>query len=224
VGRTIDVGGWKGLAGPSPGSQAATLALWPEEFLEAWDRAGARLFLAALAPLQLETRVAARITIRGTGIGATVTGPVVAARRIGGPGVTPGVFLGISARALGAVHYLEKVARGIPVDFNERDPRYAVHWRVAVRTASGDLEATTLNVSEQGCLVAWPGPTLEVGEVVRLRPRALFGPTVEAAVCWAKGREEAQHMAGLRLTADGMPARRWRAAVQRAVLRGALPA
>jgi len=223
VGRTVEIGSRNGSAGP-PRGQALALALWPEEFLEGWDRAGMRLFLAAPGPLPLETRVAARITIRGTGIAATVTGPVVAARRIGGPGVTPGVFLGISARALGAVHYLERVARGIPVDFNERDPRYAVHWRVALRTGNGGLEGTTLNVSEHGCLVAWPGPPLEPGETVLLRPRTLFGPTLQADVCWAAGRDGAQRTAGLRFTADGLPARRWRSAVQRAVRRGALPA
>jgi hypothetical protein len=222
--RTIDIGSQSPAAVRRPGAHGATVALWPEEYLEAWDRANSRLFIAALAQLPLESKVAARITIRGTGIGATVSGVVVAARRIGGPGVTPGVFVGISSRGMGPSLYLERVARGLPVDFNERDPRYAVQWRVSLRCAGMELEATTLNVSDAGCLVTWPGPPLEVGEPVVLRPRLLFGPTLSAAVCWESGRDGAPRSAGLRLTAEGRAARRWRTAVQRAVLRGALPA
>jgi hypothetical protein len=197
------------------------LALWPEEYLHGWDRSSARLFLPTLDRLDLGAPVAWRITIRGTGIGATVTGSVVAARRRGGPGAPPGLFLGLSGRGFTAAAYLERVARGQPVDFNERDPRYTVRWPVRLRGPHGAFQATTLDVSESGCAVVWPGPAPAVGEPVSLRRPTLFAPAVRASVRWARPLDGHHQVAGLQLLAEGWTSRRWRAAVKREAWRGA---
>lgn len=200
---------------------ALALQLWPEEFVEGWEPIPSRLFLPALAGSPLGTTAAVRVTIRGTGIAATVTGPVIAARRIGSQTLAPGVFLGLRGRGAAAAAYLEKVARGQPVDFSERDPRYAARWRVALSGSRGRFSATTLNVSEEGCQVTWPGPAVAVGEAIRIRLRTLFGPTLVGSVCWANGPGPQSHTAGLRLRLIGRAGRRWRSAVERAANGGA---
>jgi hypothetical protein len=102
------------------------LELWPDEFLSGWEPPASRLFLRELADAPLAAKIAIRITIRGTGIGATVAGSVVAARRGTSPSLPAGGYLALSRRAASVARYLEQVALGLPVDYNERDPRYAV--------------------------------------------------------------------------------------------------
>lgn len=211
--------------GPGPagwaGALASTMQLWPEEYIDGWDPGTSRLFLPTMAETPLGTFASIRITIRGTGIGATVTGPVVAARRIGGSALVPGVFLGLEGRAASAADYLERVARGQPVSFHERDPRYAVAWRLALSSERGRFWATTVNVSGEGCLVTWPGPALSVGEAIGVRIKALFAPTLRAAVCWSDGADAMARTAGLRLTVLGRAGRKWRSAVEKAADDGA---
>lgn len=211
--------------GPFPAraneTPATILNLWPEEYLEGWDPGASRLFLPALAETPLGTHAAIRITIRGTGIAATVTGPIVAARRIGSSALVPGVVLGVEGRGAAAAAYLERVARGQPVEWNERDPRYAVAWRLLITGDRGRFWATTINVSQEGCSVTWPGPTLKVGQEIRVRTGALFAPTLLASVCWAGEPEHATRSAGLRLVLGGRAGRRWRTAVEQAALSGA---
>ncbi len=211
--------------GPFPAmaneTPATILNLWPEEYLEGWDPRATRLFLPALAETPLGTHAAVRITIRGTGIAATVTGPIVAARRIGSSALVPGVVLGVEGRGAAAAAYLERVARGQPVDWNERDPRYAVAWRLLITGDRGRFWATTIDVSREGCSLTWPGPTLSVGEEIRIRTRALLAPNLTASVCWAGEPERAARSAGLRLLVDGRAGRRWRSAVEHAALSGA---
>ena len=211
--------------GPFPArdneTPAAVLNMWPEEYLDGWDAPGSRLFLPALAETPLGTHAVVRITIRGTGIAATVTGPIVAVRRIGGSALVPGVFLGLDGRGAAAAAYLDRVARGQPVDWTERDPRYAVAWRLVITGGRGRFRATTVNVSQVGCSVTWPGPALAVGDGVLLGTSALFGPTMMASVCWAGEPAGAARSAGLRLVPRGRAGRKWRSAVEHAALGGA---
>ena len=211
--------------GPFPAraneTPATILNLWPEEYLEGWDPRVFRLFLPVLAETPLGTHAAVRITIRGTGIAATVTGPIVAARRIGSSALVPGVVLGVEGRGAAAAAYLERVARGQPVDWNEREPRYAVAWRLLITGNRGRFWATTIDVSQEGCSVTWPGPTLSVGQEIRVRTGALFAPALAASVCWAGEPERAARTAGLRLLLGGRAGRRWRSAVEQAALSGA---
>lgn len=200
---------------------ATILNLWPEEYLEGWDAPSSRLFLPALAETPLGTHAVVRIAIRGTGIAATVNGPIVAARRIGGSALVPGVFLGLEGRGAAAAAYLERVAKGQPVDWNERDPRYAVAWRLVITGGRGRFWATTVNVSQDGCSVTWPGPTLAVGDEIRVGTSALFGPSMLASVCWAGDPQRAARSAGLRLLLKGRAGRKWRSAVEHAALGGA---
>jgi hypothetical protein len=212
-------GGRTGGGGVDPLTLA--IQLWPEEFVRAWDPVGSQLFLVELANVPLGTTVSVRITIRTTGISATVTGPIIGARRVGGTALVPGAFIALRGRAAAAAAYLDRVANSRPVDFSERDPRYAVAWRVALTSAKGRFRATTVNVSEQGCQVTWPGPTVSVGEAIRIRLQTILGPTLHASVCWSEGPGAHANLAGLHLTLSGRAARRWRSAVERAARSGA---
>lgn len=196
------------------------LQLWPEEFLSGWEPEASRLFLPALSALELGTQVMLRISIRGTGIGATVSGPVIAVRRAQGASLTPGAYLSLRGRAAGAGRYLERVARGLPVEFNERDPRFAVSWDVTLAGEWGRYPATTENVSSEGCALTWRGPAVEVGLRVMVERPGFLAPRVLARVCWSSISGPVSS-AGLRLEPAGRAGRRWQSALVREVKRGA---
>ncbi len=203
-------------------SQSTSVELRPGEFLAGWDPATSRLFLPVLPESRVGMFVAVRISIRGTGIAATVTGTVVAVRRLGGRTLVPGVSLALEGGRASAANYLALVARGTPVDFNERDPRYAVERRLALTRGKNRFEATTINVSQGGCCVAWPGAAPAIGEAVRIRPgRAFLGPTIGATVCWAGGSRDPAVRAGLRVHAIGRAARTWQSIVEQSARAGA---
>lgn len=192
------------------------------EFLDGWDAGASTLFVPALADSRAGAQAAVRVTIRGTGIAATVTGTVVAVRRAGSRALAPGVVLALDGAGPWAARYLAEVARGRPVDFNEREPRYAFEWPLTItREASGRFESTTVNVSESGCCVRWSGPAPAVGETVRLRSGpSLLGATLEATVCWVGG-PGAPDSAGLRLRTAGRGGKAWRSLVEEAARSGA---
>lgn len=209
---------------PPGGLVAAALDLWPEEFQVGWDPSSSRLFLPALENSRAGTRAAVRITIRGTGIGATVSGPIVATRRVGTPALPLGVFLGLDARGCAAARYLERVARGLPVDFNERDPRYAAAWRIWLRGEKVSAWATTSDVSQGGCSVQVLGARLSAGDSIEVRRPSflgLLGPALPATICWASDDGWPTTRAGLSLGGLGRAARTWQTAVEQAARAGA---
>lgn len=199
----------------------ATVEPAPGEYLEGWAPDASRLFVPALADARAGAPAAIRIVIRGTGIGATVTGTVVAVRRAGSRALVPGIFLALEGGGVAAASYLARVARGRPVDFNEREPRYAFERRLTVtRRATGRFESTTVNVSESGCCIRLSGSGPEVGETLRIRSGVL-GPALEATVCWVGGPGALADSAGLRLRPSGRAGRRWRSLVEEAARSGA---
>ena len=195
-----------------------------EEFLAGWDPAASRLFVSAAALLEARagTTAAVRITIRRTGIAATVVGTVRAVRRAGSRALPAGVSLGLDARAAGAARYLAQVAQGRPVDFNDREPRYVVERPVVIAPAQARaFPSVTVNVSESGCCVRWAGPAPRVGDAVRVRAgRFPFASVAGATVCWAATAGELGPAAGLRLAPVGRAARRWHSLVERAAAAG----
>jgi hypothetical protein len=206
-------------ARPNAGMPTA-LELEPEEYLSGWDPQTARLFLPVLASARLNARVAIRITIRRTGIGATVSGPVVAVRHAPGPGLPAGGQLALAGRSAGPANYLAQVARGLPVDFNERDPRFAVAWGLTLGGAAGNVQAQTVNVSEEGCAVSWRGAPVRPGTRVLVRRGRLLATTLPAVVCWSTAAEGLAS-AGLHLEPGPRAGQAWRAALDREVRRGA---
>lgn len=201
----------------------ATVEPEPEDYLAGWDAEASRLFLPALVEARAGVKAAVRVTIGGTGIAATVTGTVVGVRRAGSRALAPGVFVALDSGGVAAAGYLARVARGRPVDFNEREPRYLLERPLAVaHPTAGRFESTTVNVSESGCCVRWSGPPPAAGEAVRIRPGpALLGSALDATVCWVGGPGALADAAGLRLQPAGLAGRLWRALVEKAARSGA---
>ncbi len=204
---------------------AATVELRGQDFLVGWDAAASRLFVssAALVEGRAGALAAVRIGIRGTGIAATVMGTVVAVRRAGTPSLPAGVSLALDPRGASAARYLALVSQGRPVEFNEREPRYALERPVTVAPEGADrFESNTVNVSASGCCVRWPGPAPGVGDTLRIRPgRTFLAPAAWATVCWAARAADQGGTAGLRLDVAGRAARTWRSLVEQAARSGA---
>jgi len=197
------------------------LELWPDEFLAGWEASASRLFLRELAEAPLAAKAAIRITICGTGIAATVVGSVVATRRGFSRSLPAGGYLALPGRAAGTARYLERVALGLPVDYNERDPRYAVAWDLLLAAGPGRLGARTQNVSAEGCSLTWRGAVLTVGSWVTVRRRRLFSVGLQAKVCWS-AFDDGTPCAGLHLETAGRAWLSWRTLVDREVRRGAM--
>jgi len=188
------------------------LNLAPAQYLAGWNPESGKLFLPALSDARSGDEVAARVGILGQGIRATVFGAVALVRRFGRPSLPPGVELVLDATSLPAARFLALAARGEPIEFREREPRHVATRPLRVRGERGEARsATTLNVSQGGCALAWAGPLPGVGEVLAVKlGDGLLAPTARAVVCWAAGVPP-QGAVGLRLVGEGRAARAWRA-------------
>jgi hypothetical protein len=201
---------------------AATVELRAEDYLRNWDEEASRLFVSARLEARAGARAAIRIGIHGTGIASTVMGTIVAVRRAGSRTLPPGIALALDEHGRSAARYLALVARGRPVDWNEREPRYAFERRVTIAPPWTDpFDSTTVNVSDSGCCVRWPGRVPAVGEMLRLRPGAFLAAFAGATVCWAATSGAWGDAAGLRVQAIGRAARAWHAIVEHAARSGA---
>ena len=191
-----------------------SLNLEPAQFLSAWRGATGSLFLPALSDARVGDAVAARVGIYGQPIRATVFGRVSAVRKVGRPALPPGIDLALDRASLPAAGFLAMAARGEAVSFRDRKARYAAERSLTIVHTTGTLETTTLNLSEGGCSVRWPGQLPLVGDVVGIRlGGGLFPPVARAVVCWNQPGGPVERSVGLRLISEGRGARAWRALV-----------
>ena len=192
------------------------------QFLGGWRPETGVLFLPALSESRVGEVVAVRVGIYGQAIRATLFGKVALVRRVGRPALPPGVELSLDKASLPAAGFLAAAARGEPVSFRERSPRYAVERRLSVGHGKEQLETTTLNVSEGGCALRWAGPLPLVGDMVTFRMGAgLFAPTARAVVCWNQPGGAVERSVGLRVIGEGRAGKAWRALVVEAIQSGA---
>lgn len=186
-------------------------------------RPGARtIFLPTLSDVGVGEEVAVRVGIVGQPIRATLFGRISVVRRVGRPALPPGVEVRLDGPSVAAAGFLAMAARGEPVTFNERLPRFA--HEAALRVAHGGVavEATTLNVSEGGCALRWPGQLPLVGDVVAVKlGRGLLAPTARAIVCWTQPGGPVERSVGLRVVSEGRAGRAWRALVEKVAASGA---
>ena len=130
------------------GMHSIALNLEPAQYLSGWRAEAGSLFLPALSESRVGEEVAVRVGIYGQPIRATLFGKVALVRRVGRPSLPPGIDLALDRASMPAARFLAMAARGEPVSFRERAPRYAAERRVRVTTASGEVhEATTINVT-----------------------------------------------------------------------------
>jgi hypothetical protein len=192
------------------------------QYLAGWRPEAGSLFLPTLSDTRVGAEVAVRVGIYGQPIRATLFGKVAVVRRVGRPALPPGVELHLDKISLAAGGFLAMAARGEPVTFTERQPRWS-HERPLVFVHAGVSQtATTLNVSEGGCSVRWSGQLPLVGDLVEIRlGDGFFAPSARAIVCWNQPGGAVERSVGLRVVAAGRAARAWRALVEKVARSGA---
>jgi len=192
------------------------------QYLAGYRPEAGNLFLPTLSESRVGERVAVRVGIHGQTIRATLFGKISHVRRIGRPALPPGVELHLDRHSVAAAGFLAMAARGEPVTFKERLPRWSHETKLAVEHAGTAVEAVTINVSEGGCAVRWTGPLPLVGDVVAIRlGEGLFAPTARAIVCWNQPGGAVDRSVGLRLVSGGRGARAWRSLVTKVSKSGA---
>ncbi len=191
--------------------QSVALNLEPVQFLSGWRSETGSLFLPALSESRVGDEVAVRIGIYGQTIRATVFGKISLVRRVGRPSLPPGVEMSLDRASIAAARFLAMAARGEPVTFRERAPRYIHERKLPVTSAGEAIEATTINVSEGGCSVQWPGTLPQVGDIVSIRlGDGLFAASARAVVCWNTLGGPLQKSVGLRIISEGRGLRAWK--------------
>jgi hypothetical protein len=194
--------------------RSVTVHVEPSQFLAGWREQAGTVFLPTLSEGRVGDRVAVRVGIYGHPIRATLFGKIGLVRRVGRPALPPGVELHLERNSLAAAAFLAMAARGEPVRFQERSPRWSARRSLRLEHGGASFEATTVNVSDGGCAVLWPGQLPLVGDVVAVRLKeGLFAPRLRAIVCWNQPGAAAERMAGLKVIADGRGGRAWRALV-----------
>jgi hypothetical protein len=201
---------------------SVSINLEAAQYLAGYRREARALFLPTLSESRVGDEVAVRVGIYGQPIRATLFGKVSLVRRVGRPALPPGVELQLDKGSLLAAGFLALAARGEPVSFSERLPRWAHERWLSVRHAGATLQAATTNVSEGGCALRWPGSLPLVGDVVTLRlGTGLFAPTARGIVCWNQPGDPAERSVGVRIVSEGRGGRAWRALVAKVASSGA---
>jgi len=195
----------------------------PAQFLAGWRADAGTLFLVTLSEGRVGELVAARIGLVGQTLRATVFGSISLVRRAGRPSLPPGIELQLDRRSLPAARFLALAARGEPLTFRDRPPRYLVERTLRITPEGGpEREAGTHNLSAGGCALAWAGAPLELGSIVVVKlDEGFFAARARAVVCWTKREVAPSHVVGLRLVGEGRGARAWRALVEEAAAAGA---
>jgi hypothetical protein len=201
---------------------SVSLNLEAAQFLAGWRPEGRSIFLPTLSEARVGDAAAVRVGIFGQAIRATVFGKVSAVRRVGRPALPPGVELLLDPASVPAVGFLAMAARGEPVTFRERSPRFNVERGLIAVHAKVEVHVTTINVSEGGCALRWAGTLPLVGDVVRLElGSGFFSPSARAVVCWNLPGEGRDQAVGLRVIAEGRAGRAWHGLVAQIARSGA---
>lgn len=150
----------------NPGVLVLDSALRPYELLSRWRSTDRTLALAVREPVLKRQRVHARISLLGLGVAATITGR---ARTIHRHSVGLEVVLEPDQSRLRALEWLVEVAGGARVAYQPRPPRYHASLPAVVTGLTGPVFMNTLTVSENGCGLAWTGPTPDVDVPLEIR-------------------------------------------------------
>jgi len=194
-----------------------------DRYLDGWRPETGTLFLPALTDARVGDEAIVRVGIVGQTIRATLFGKVALVRRVGRPALPPGVELKLDRGSVPAAAFLAMSARGEPVTFKDRVPRYSVERPFKLELRQVAYEVITLNVSDGGLAVRWANQLPAVGEMVTLKiGNGFLAPTARAVVCWTQpGAGGVERSIGLRLIVDGRAARVWRSFVAEIARSGA---
>jgi hypothetical protein len=165
-----------------PGMSLVDLSLRPDELIAAWRPDSRRLLLPAREPLRLQQRVAARISLAGRGVAATITGRVLSC---GPHGTLHRIELALDEARIRATERLLAIARGEPIQYQLRVPRFLATLPAVVYGPAGPTYMNTFSVSEKGCGLAWSGPVPPVGVPMDVRLGAGNRAAIfRSVICW----------------------------------------
>ena len=120
-----------------------------------------------------------------------------------------------------AIRMLNAAARGEPIRFLERAPRYLVKLPVFVEWQGERLVTTTISISEDGCSLRWSGRAPTTGQRLNLRiGSGSLAHDIRGVVCWTEGRGGGGKV-GLRIFALNGARQAWRNILGEAVRTGA---
>ncbi len=174
------------------------------EWIAAWKPEAGRLKVTIPSGPRLNDKVAVRVQLVNPSVRATVVGTVVSSHR---QDAYHHVELAVVAESLDAAGMLLAAAKGAPVTFRVRPPRYLVQLPVLTSMGGASLYLTTSSVSSNGCALRWPGlVSPRLGETVNLRFSGSRSIDMQGVVRWKK---PATSMVGLRFveaTADAWQA------------------
>jgi hypothetical protein len=200
---------------------SVSVTLEPAQFLAGYRPEASSLFLPALSESRVGELVAVRVGIYGHTIRATLFGKISLVRRVGRPALPPGIELQLDLGSKAAAGFLAMAARGEQVSFRERVPRYAVERKLRLDHGGAVFETTTVNLSEGGCALRWPGQLPLVGDLVSVKlGDGFFAPSARAIVCWNQPGGAVERSVGLRIVLEGRGGRAWRSLVAAVVRAG----
>ena len=212
---------------------SVSVNLEPAQFLAGWraERRARSSCPSSPTPASA-TQVAVRVGIFGQTIRATVFGKVAGGAAGGAADAAARrASSSVDAASVPAVGFLAMAARGEPVSFQERAPRFARGAAARLRPRRREVEVSTINVSRGRLRAPLDGAAAGGGRGGHgggarrpLQPRAptrwSAGPTRGRADgrAAAPGRSRAL---GLRVVAEGRGGRAWRALVAEVARSGA---
>ena len=197
---------------------AFDVRLESSEWLGAWKPAAGRLTVKTPSAPRLSDRVAVRVQLVKPSVRATVVGTVVSSNR---QDEHHRVELAVEAESLDAARMLLAAAKGEPVTFRERPPRYLAKLPVLSSRGGASFYLNTLSVSANGCSLRWPGPLPTLGEAVNLRFSGSRAIDMRGVVRW---RKPASSTVGLCFVERLGAAEAWRALLEGVKRSGAPPA
>ena len=204
---------------------SVSVVIEPAQYLASFREKTGTVFLPVLSETRVGEEVAVRVGILGHAIRATLSGRVALVRRMGRPSLPPGIDLQLERNSLAAAYFLAAAARGVPVPFQERAPRWVHEQPLVMERGGARVEVTTLNVSEGGCAVRWSGQLPLVGDTLAIRLKeGLFPHVLRAVVCWNLPGSDRDRSVGLKVLAEGRGARTWLTLVGAVSRNGAHPA
>lgn len=197
---------------------AFDVRLESSEWLGAWKPDASRLTVKTPLAPRLSDKIAVRVQLAKPSVRATVVGTVVSSSR---QDEHHRVELAVEAESLDAARMLLAAAKGEPVTFRERPPRYLVKLPVLSSRGGASFYLNTLSVSANGCSLRWPGPLPTLGEAVNLRFSGSRSIDMRGVVRW---RKPASSTVGLRFVERIAAADAWQALLERVRQSGAPPA
>lgn len=196
---------------------AFDVRLEPSEWLGGWKPDAKRVILKLKTAPRFKDKVAVRVQLAKPSVRATLVGTVVSLNH---QDSLHAIELALEPESLDAARMLLSAAKGEPVTFKERAPRFMVKLPVLTPGSEGSFYLTTVSVSASGCSLRWPGSMPSVGQLLDLRFLGSRPIDMRGVVRWRKGASQTVGVAFMDRTAT---AEAWKARLEEVKKSGAPP-